>query len=86
MTSVWRVSDRPHPGPLPKWERENEEKLMHVVEMTKLLIGVLFAVIGIGMFVVFRSERGFGQRKQAGALFLVAAGVFVAVGLGYLEF
>ncbi|MGZ8311190.1 MAG: hypothetical protein ACXWUP_11505 [Allosphingosinicella sp.] len=58
---------------------------MEVVDSTKLVIGVVFAVIGVAVLVFARSERGFGQRKQAGALFLVGAIVFAAVGMGYLN-
>jgi drug/metabolite transporter (DMT)-like permease len=56
---------------------------MHIVEQTKIMIGVLFAVIGLGILLSTRRTRGFGQRRQAGVLLLVAAAVFFAVGLGY---
>jgi drug/metabolite transporter (DMT)-like permease len=56
---------------------------MHIVDQTKFLIGVLFAVIGLGVLVSTRRTRGFGQRKQAGVLLLVAAALFLAIGLGY---
>ena len=56
---------------------------MHIVDQTKFLIGILFAVIGVGVLVSSRRQRGFGQRKQAGALLLVAAAIFIAIGLGY---
>ncbi len=58
---------------------------MHIVDQTKLIIGIIFFVIGLGVFVSARGQRGFGQRKQAGALLLVAAAVFVAIGLGWLD-
>jgi len=56
---------------------------MHIVDQTKFLIGVLFALIGLGVLVSTRRTRGFGQRKQAGVLLLVAAALFLAIGLGY---
>jgi sulfite exporter TauE/SafE len=56
---------------------------MHIVDQTKFLIGVLFAVIGLGVLVSTRRTRGFGQRKQAGVLLLIAAILFLAIGLGY---
>jgi len=56
---------------------------MHIVDQTKFLIGVLFAVIGVVILVSSRRTRGFGQRKQAGVLLLVVAALFIAVGLGY---
>jgi hypothetical protein len=59
---------------------------MEIVDQTKFVIGIVFALVGVGVLVFARSERGFGQRKQAGTLFLVGAVVFVAVGLGYLDF
>jgi drug/metabolite transporter (DMT)-like permease len=56
---------------------------MHIVEQTKFLIGVLFAVIGIGVLVSSRRQRGFGQRKQAGVLLILVGALFLAIGLGY---
>jgi drug/metabolite transporter (DMT)-like permease len=56
---------------------------MHIVEQTKFLIGVLFAVIGVFILVSSRRTRGFDQRKQAGVLLLIAAAIFIAIGLGY---
>jgi drug/metabolite transporter (DMT)-like permease len=56
---------------------------MHIVEQTKFLIGVLFAVIGLGILISSRRARGFSQRKQAGVLLLIVAAVFIATGLGY---
>jgi hypothetical protein len=58
---------------------------MEIVDATKFGIGILFAVFGAGILVLSRRERGFGQRKQAGALFLVGAAVFVAVGVGLID-
>jgi uncharacterized membrane protein len=58
---------------------------MHVVDQTKFILGIVFAVIGLGILMTSRRTRGFGQRKQAGALLLVAAIVFLAIGLGYLD-
>jgi len=51
--------------------------------MTKFLIGILVAVIGLAVLVSSRRMRGFGQRRQTGALMLVVAAVFIAAGLGY---
>jgi drug/metabolite transporter (DMT)-like permease len=56
---------------------------MHIVAQTKFLIGVVFALIGLGILVSSRRTRGFGQRKQAGVLLLIAAAIFLAIGLGY---
>ena len=58
---------------------------MTIVDQTKFIIGIVFAVIGVAVLVSSRGTRGFGQRKQAGALFLIGAAVFVAVGLGWLD-
>jgi hypothetical protein len=58
---------------------------MAIVDGTKFGIGILFLVVGLGILVLSRGTRGFDQRKQAGALFLVGAAVFISVGLGWLE-
>ena len=59
---------------------------MTIVDTTKFAIGIVFALVGVGVLVVSRREGGFGQRRQAGALMLVAAVLFVAVGIGAVEF
>ena len=58
---------------------------MTIVDNAKFVIGILFAVLGVAVLLSTRGTRGFGQRKQAGVLFLVGAVVFVAVGLGWLD-
>jgi hypothetical protein len=58
---------------------------MTIVDNTKLIIGIVFAAIGLFVLFGSRGTRGFGQRKQAGVMFLIAAVVFVAVGLGWLD-
>ena len=56
---------------------------MHIVDQTKFLIGILFALVGLGILISTRRTRGFGQRKQAGALLLLVAALFIAIGLGH---
>ena len=58
---------------------------MHIVSMTRFVIGIVFLVLAIVLFFRARGERGFGQMRQAAALSLIAAFYFSAVGLGYLE-
>ena len=58
---------------------------MTIVDKTKFIIGIVFAAVGIVVLLGSRGTRGFGQRKQAGVMFLIAAVVFVAVGLGWLD-
>ena len=58
---------------------------MEIVDPTKFLIGIVFALAGVAMLIYTRRTRGFNQRKQAGVLFIVAAIVFVAVGLGLID-
>ena len=58
---------------------------MNIVDTTKFVIGIVLAIVGIGVLIQSRGTRGFGQRKQAGAMMIVAAGIFVALGLGYLD-
>ena len=59
---------------------------MTIVDTTKFVIGIDFAVLGLAWLVTARGTRGFGQRRQAGAMFLFGAAVFVAVGLGLIDF
>lgn len=58
---------------------------MHIVDNTKFIIGIVFVIVGIGVLIQSRSTRGFGQRKQAGVLMLIAGAVFLAIGLGQLD-
>ncbi len=55
---------------------------MHIVSMAKFVIGIVFLIVAIGLFVRTRGERGFGQFRQAAMLCLVAAAIFGAIGLG----
>jgi drug/metabolite transporter (DMT)-like permease len=56
---------------------------MHIDEQTKLVIGILFVIIGVVILFVSRRTRGFGQRRQAGVLLLIVGALFIAVGLGH---
>ena len=58
---------------------------MEIVDTGKFAIGIVFAIVGAGVLLSARGSRGFGQRKQAGALFAIAAIVFLAIGLGLLD-
>ena len=55
---------------------------MHIVHTVKFAIGVVFVLIGLAMLFQERRSRGFGQKRQLGALLLVAGVAFVALGLG----
>jgi hypothetical protein len=55
---------------------------MHIVDNIKFIIGIVFLIVGLGVLIQARGIRGFGQRKQAGALLIVVAAIFVALGLG----
>jgi len=59
---------------------------MHIVNMTKFVIGLVFLALSVILFVRGRGERGLGQYRQAGGLSLIAAGIFTAIGLGWLSF
>jgi len=59
---------------------------MHIVNMTKFVIGLVFLALAAILFVRARGERGLGQYRQAAALSLVGGGIFLAIGLGYLSF
>ena len=58
---------------------------MTVVDSTKLVIGLVFAGTGAALLASARGTRGFGQRKQAGALMLAGAALLVAIGLGWID-
>ena len=58
---------------------------MEIVDTVKFAIGIAFALAGAVLLVTARGTRGFGQRKQAGALLIVAAMLFVAIGLGLVD-
>jgi hypothetical protein len=58
---------------------------MHIVDTVKFVIGIVFLIVGIAVLVRARGTRGFNQTRQAGVMFLVAAAIFVAIGLGYLN-
>ena len=55
---------------------------MHIANMVKFVIGIVFLVVAAGLFVGTRGQRGFGQLRQAALLCLVAAAIFGAIGLG----
>ena len=56
-----------------------------IVEPIRFAIGIVFGVVGVAVLVLARGSRGFNQRRQIGALCLIAAVVFVAVGLGLVD-
>ena len=58
---------------------------MEIVDRTKLIIGLVFALVGLVLLFIQRGARGFNQQRQAGALLLVGAVVFCAIGLGYID-
>ena len=58
---------------------------MNIVDSAKFVIGIVFAIFGLGVLLSARGQRGFGQRKQAGGLLVVGSVVFVSVGLGWLD-
>ena len=58
---------------------------MTIVDTTKFGIGIAFVLVGAVLLWSARGGRGFNQKKQAGALALLAGAVFLAIGLGYLD-
>jgi len=58
---------------------------MNIVDTTKFAIGAVFAVAAVIVLWQTRSQRGFGQKKQLGAMLVVAAGAFLAIGLGLIQ-
>ena len=59
---------------------------MEIVDTTKFAIGLVFALVGAAVLILSRGTPGFNQRKQAGALMIVGALVFLGVGLGLIDF
>jgi hypothetical protein len=58
---------------------------MHIANMAKFIIGIVFLIVAVGLLFYARGERGFGQMRQIAALSFVAAGLFLAVGMGWLN-
>ena len=58
---------------------------MQIVSTAKFVIGIVFLIIALALFVRTRGQRGFTQQRQAALLCLIAAGIFGAMGLGYLD-
>ncbi|GAA4828085.1 hypothetical protein GCM10023232_28210 [Sphingosinicella ginsenosidimutans] len=58
---------------------------MHLDQNVKLLLGAVFAAVGLVILVLDRGSRGFGQRRQAGVLFLIGGAVIAADALGYIH-
>ena len=88
MTNAWRASDAlggARQGGGGRRPAGCRGQRLTIVATTKFVIGIAFALIGLAVLVSARGTRGFGQRKQAGALFLVGSVVFVAVGVGILD-
>jgi len=58
---------------------------MHFDNNLKLILGIVFAVVGAVILVLDRGSRGFGQRRQAGVLFLIGGLLIAAVAKGYIH-
>jgi hypothetical protein len=59
---------------------------MHIVSMVKFVIGLVFLAIALAFVPGALRERGFGKFRQLATLCLIAAGIFVARGLGLIDF
>ena len=55
---------------------------MHIVSTAKFVIGIVFFVLAIVLFVRTRGQKGVDQQRQAAILCLLAAVIFGAIGLG----
>ena len=58
---------------------------MEIVDTLKFGIGIVFLAASVFVLAQGRRERGFGQKRQLGTLLLLAGGIFLALGLGYIE-
>jgi hypothetical protein len=59
---------------------------MHIVSMTRFVVGLVFLAIALGVLPLAIRERGFGRFRQLATLSLIAALIFVARGLGLVDF
>jgi hypothetical protein len=59
---------------------------MHIVSMTRFIIGIVFLVIAIGLAPRALRERRFGKYRQLATLSLIGAAIFFARGLGLVDF
>jgi hypothetical protein len=59
---------------------------MHIVSTAKFVIGLVFLGVALAFLPLALKERGFGRMRQLAALALIAAAIFVARGLGLVEF
>ena len=59
---------------------------MHIVNMPRFVIGLVFLAIALGVSPLAIRERGFGKFRQLAALSLAAAAIFIARGLGLVSF
>lgn len=59
---------------------------MHIVSMAKFIIGLVFLAVALAVAPRALKERGLGKYRQLGALSLIAAAIFVARGLGLVNF
>ena len=58
---------------------------MHIVNMTKFVIGLIFLAVAAALLFRARGQKGLSPPRQAAALSLLAAGIFIAVGMGWLN-
>ena len=56
-----------------------------IVDQTRFAISIVFAVAGVVMLLLGRGGRGWNRYRQAGALLLVGAALFIARGLGLID-
>ena len=59
---------------------------MEIVDQTRFAIGIVFALAGLVMLFLARGSRGLSRLRQAGLLCRAGAAVFVARGLGLIDF
>jgi hypothetical protein len=59
---------------------------MHIANTTRFVLGILFLVVAAILSIGARREKGFGPKRQVVAICLAGAAIFLAIGLGYLEF
>jgi len=57
-----------------------------IVEPVRFFAGIALLLVGAVLLWQARGTLGFNQKRQTGALALIAAAILCALGLGYLDF
>jgi cytochrome c biogenesis protein CcdA len=59
---------------------------MEIVEPIRFGVGIVLLIVGAAFLWQARGTRGFGQKRQTGAVMLAGGALLVALGLGLIDF